>query len=277
MAQCIICRKETKELSEQHVIPEILCGYYFTNSVCDSCHEHLTIHVDRPLIRHKLSQYKIEQMKQQLDSPLYIKEYGQELAAAETDVTETKDEIHYSNSLIMKLCKKHDISLHNEIWKEERVTKVASSIQRELLLDNRKYKMSILKMAYTFAVQTIDGYFYDPDAIEISAILSNADFFELKEKSIVRDLSKSSLWNTLNTKSDNHYFILLSDTDGLFCFVRLFNIFDVVVHLSQKAYHLPSPMIGVNDVQNQSFYIESLKEYMNHLFMEKRPSTHISS
>ncbi len=94
-------------------------------------------------------------------------------------------------------------------------------------------------MAYTFAVQTIDGYFYDPDAIEISAILSNADFFELKEKSIVRDLSKSSLWNTLNTKSDNHYFILLSDTDGLFCFVRLFNIFDVVVHLSQKSVSSP--------------------------------------
>ncbi|MCV5604798.1 hypothetical protein OFN09_32710, partial [Escherichia coli] len=82
---------------------------------------------------------------------------------------------------------------------------------RELLLDNRKYKMSVLKMAYTFAVQAVDGYFEDPDAIDISNILSNADFIELKEKSIVRDLSKSSLWNTLNTNSENHYFILLSD------------------------------------------------------------------
>ncbi|TKI93649.1 HNH endonuclease, partial [Bacillus wiedmannii] len=27
MTQCIICRKDTKELSEQYVIPEILCGY----------------------------------------------------------------------------------------------------------------------------------------------------------------------------------------------------------------------------------------------------------
>ncbi|MBL1974973.1 HNH endonuclease, partial [Klebsiella pneumoniae] len=79
--------------------------------------------------------------KKQIDSPLYTNEHGEELAAAETDVVEVSDEILYSNALIMKLCKKHDISLHNEIWKEERVTKVASSIQRELLLDNRKYKM----------------------------------------------------------------------------------------------------------------------------------------
>ena len=79
-------------------------------------------------------------------------------------------------------------------------------------------------MAYTFAVQAVDGYFEDPDAIDISSILSNADFMELKEKSIVRDLSKSSLWNTLNTNSENHYFILLSDKDGLFCFIRLFDI-----------------------------------------------------
>ncbi|WP_459502748.1 HNH endonuclease [Bacillus sp. C1] len=275
MKQCIICRKETKEFSEQHVIPEILCGYYFTNSICDTCYEHLTTNVDRPLIRHKLIQYKIEQMKQQIDSPLYTNEYGQELAAAETEEVAVNDEVYYSNELIMKLCKKHDISLHNEIWKEERVTKVASSIQRELLLDNRKYKMSILKMAYTFAAHTIDGYLHDSDAIDISTIISNVDFIELKERNIVRDLSKSSLWNTLNTTSDNHYFILLSDKDGLFCFIRLFDIFDVVVHLSQKNYQLPSPIVGVNNVETQEFYIENLKEYMDGLFKQKSPKTHI--
>ena len=66
---------------------------------------------------------------------------------------------------------------------KKNVTKVASSIQRELLLDNRKYKMSVLKMAYTFAVQAVDGYFEDPDAIDISNILSN-DFMELKERAL---------------------------------------------------------------------------------------------
>lgn len=267
MTQCIICRTETKELSEQHVIPEILCGYYFTNSICDTCHEQITTNIDRPLIRHKLIQYKLEQMKQQLDSPLYTTLYGQERAASEIEEAETNDEIDYSNSLIMKLCKKHDISLHNEIWKEERVTKVDSSIQRELLLDNRKYKMSILKMAYIFAVHTIDGYFNDPDAIDISNMISNVDFMELKDKRIVRDLSKSSLWNTLNTKNDNHYFILLSDKDGLFCFIRLFDIFDVVIHLSRKTYQLPSPIVGMNHAGKQEFYIESLKQYMDHLFI----------
>lgn len=66
MTQCIICRKDTKELSEQYVIPEILCGYYFTNSICDTCYEQMTTNIDRPLIRHKLSQFKIEHMKNRL-------------------------------------------------------------------------------------------------------------------------------------------------------------------------------------------------------------------
>ena len=48
MTQCIICRKDTKELSEQYVIPEILCGYYFTNSICDTCYEQMTTNIDRP-------------------------------------------------------------------------------------------------------------------------------------------------------------------------------------------------------------------------------------
>ena len=53
----------------------------------------MTTNIDRPLIRHKLSQFKIEQMKRQIDSPLYTNEHGEELAAAETDVVEVSDEI----------------------------------------------------------------------------------------------------------------------------------------------------------------------------------------
>lgn len=265
MKQCIICREEMKQLSEQYVIPEILCGYYYINTVCESCHEQSILQIDRPLIRHKLIQYKIDQMKHQIDSPLLTNVYGQELLE-ETEEIAISDEMQYSNSLIMKLCKRHDISLHNEIWKEERVTKVASSIQRELLLDNRKYKMSLLKMAYTFAAHTIDGYFEDSAAIDISNILYHADFSELKEMNIVRDVSKSSLWGTLNTDCENHYFIILSDKDGLFCFIRLFDVFETVVHLSKKKYNLASPIIGINDTKKQQFHIETLKEYMNNLF-----------
>ncbi|MED0857951.1 HNH endonuclease, partial [Bacillus pseudomycoides] len=73
----------------------------------------------------------------------------------------------------------------------------------------------------------------------------------------------------------NHYFILLSDKDGLFCFIRLFDIFDVVVHLSRKKYQLPSPIVGVNDIEKQEFYIENLKQYMDKLFKQKSPKTHI--
>ncbi|MEH7017685.1 MULTISPECIES: HNH endonuclease [Bacillus] len=262
MTMCSICREKEKQYIEQYVIPEVLCGYYYINTVCETCHERIVTNVDRPLISHKLIQYKIDQLKHQIDSPLFLDIYDEEYINDETD----SDEFQFSNSLIMKLCKRHDISLHDEIWKEERGKKVSGSIQRELLLNNRKYKMSLLKMAYLFAVHAIDGYFHDPDAVAISNILFNIDFIELNDRNIVRDLSKSSLWNTLNTDCENHYFILLSDKDGLFCFIRFFDVFDVVVHLSEKTYDLPSPIVGVNDTINQEFYKKSLKEYMNGLF-----------
>lgn len=135
--------------------------------------------------------------------------------------------------------------------------------------------MSILKMAYAFAVHTIDGYFDDPDAMEISTIISNADFIELKDRSIVRDLSKSSLWNTLNTNCDNHYFILLSDKDGLFCFIRLL-IYSILLYIFLKTYQLPSPIVGVNDVNKQEFYIENLKQYMDDLFKQPSKDLHLN-
>ncbi|HDR7437802.1 TPA: HNH endonuclease, partial [Bacillus anthracis] len=59
---------------------------------------------------------------------------------------------------------------------------------------------------------------------------------------------------------------------GLFCFIRLFDIFDVVVHLSEKRYELSSPIVGVNNVDRQEFYIQTLKQYMDGLFKEKTSS-----
>ena len=91
------------------------------------------------------------------------------LQVAETDVVEVSDEILYSNALIMKLCKSTIFPYIMKFGKEERVTKVASSIQRELLLDNRKYKMSI-KMAIHSLYKQLT-YFEDQDAIDISTIL----------------------------------------------------------------------------------------------------------
>lgn len=57
-----------------------------------------------------------------------MNEYGEEFVVVEIDVVEVSDEIFYFNVLIMKLCKKYDIFLYNEIWKEECVMKVVSFI-----------------------------------------------------------------------------------------------------------------------------------------------------
>ncbi|TKI12717.1 HNH endonuclease, partial [Bacillus cereus] len=44
------------------------------------------------------------------------------------------------------------------------------------------------------------------------------------------------------------------------------------VHLSEKRFDLPSPIVGVNNVNTQKFYVQSLKQYMDGLFKEKAPT-----
>ncbi len=50
--------------------------------------------------------------------------------------------------------------------------------------------MSVLKWLILSLYKQSDGYFEDPDAIDISSILSNADFMELKEKEHCSDVQK---------------------------------------------------------------------------------------
>ena len=44
---CIICHQDNQELSDEHVIPEAIGGYYHIYNVCKDCNSKLGDHVDK--------------------------------------------------------------------------------------------------------------------------------------------------------------------------------------------------------------------------------------
>jgi len=58
MDTCIICRKETNDFSDEHVIPDSLGGYYHIYSVCKTCNSDLGSNVDSDLVNHKFSDFQ---------------------------------------------------------------------------------------------------------------------------------------------------------------------------------------------------------------------------
>lgn len=47
---CIICHQDNQELSDEHVIPEAIGGYYHIYNVCKDCNSKLGDHVDNLLL-----------------------------------------------------------------------------------------------------------------------------------------------------------------------------------------------------------------------------------
>lgn len=56
MTTCIICRLEKDNMSDEHVIPDSLGGYYHVHTVCRDCNSLLGTKVDTHLINNKFGE-----------------------------------------------------------------------------------------------------------------------------------------------------------------------------------------------------------------------------
>lgn len=54
MGYCIICRRNNVSLSDEHVIPDSIGGYYHIHTVCKECNSKLGDNVDVKLLNHTL-------------------------------------------------------------------------------------------------------------------------------------------------------------------------------------------------------------------------------
>jgi hypothetical protein len=303
MQEYIICRQEKDIFSNEHVIPDSLGGYYHINTVCKKCNSNLGNCVDVKLIKHlfaifqrynlglkgknghipnpfsgthTLKNDKSQKVRLEIDNdgqivPYLITKQVKNIQNNKEIITLTIDKKD-SNKLpdiINKIAKRNNIKIENINIKEdlEQITKeFKPEISMELSVDFEDFKIGLLKIAYEFAVDSIEEYYDDSQAIEISQYLKNCKI-ENNDIFIGSGLNKTMLdsfkW-MLNIGSNKHYLVLVPTKEfGLICMIYLSNMFSIAVILSKKEYLHKNCIFGINDIDNKQFDKYDINELMD--------------
>lgn len=292
---CIICREVTDDFSDEHVIPDALGGYYHIHTVCTSCNSNLGSAIDSKLVNHQFADFQryllgLRGKSKKLPNPfsgthhladdeskkiqLRLDSDNKPVPYTITNVTYEKIESDEGGTKV-SICldasdeKKLDGML-NKIAKKLRVPieqfeNIDRSIQTQspyikftLAIDLSEFKIGLLKIAYEFAVDTVEDYFDDPSATEISRIIKHAEYSSVEEYVSIGNGFDHKLFDSMGTYLDldsKKHFLLLSGSQsyGLLCLVHLHRMFSIGVQLSKSPYPDNLMVIGVNDIEGKSF------------------------
>ena len=302
MTRCIICRQEFNEekLSDEHVIPDSLGGYYHIYSVCDNCNKNLGTIIDPKLISHKIMELcrflnGIKSRKGYLPNPfggiwdakdnadlkvrIFLNENGDiDYKLVPSGIKKIKEN-HYrflvdkrdeniANKIIERFCKKNNIDRNRiEIEKFSEQNKICIECKWEI--DTLKFKLGLLKIAYEFATDVLPAYINDKEALNIADILKSGNFNSIENctRFIGNGVDKKAtqcMSFLRNLDNKHHYLMLVSIKNvGLQCYINLFNAMFIGVWLSNKYYDIHGDIIiGVNDIENRTFYKLNIDQYI---------------
>lgn len=305
MKKCIICRKEKehKEFSDEHVIPDSIGGYYHIYTVCKTCNSEMGSKVDSKLVNHYFTSFfrnelnikgktgdipnpfsgthilendKETKIKLLLDENGIAKPYLLPKIKITTkgnikriDITVDKNDKDNIPDIIKKIQKREKINQDTQINTEEEPSFIEfiPNIKMQKQLDIREFKIALLKIAYEYAVDSIDGYFEDAQAKIISKFLLETDFNKIDnffigsgfEKEIIKPLE-----NLFDFEKKRHLLILMNyESLGLICFISLHKLFNIVVKLSENIFFKDNMLIGINDLDKKTFKKTNIFELSN--------------
>lgn len=301
--KCIICRvdKDALEFSDEHVIPDSLGGYYHIYSVCRTCNSRMGETVDSALVKHKLTDlYRFVEgmagksgaipnpfgglaassenpdvqaraiadddgaLKFQLIPRVVVHEEGGAPTSIEI-VVDTQDEAKIGTILRKKL---------ERLGIDESQARAKSELLRSVVdggfsmrwqVDTQAFKIGLLKIAYEFAVDSIEDYFETPDAIEISRVLREVDYEAVNRFVTVGSGLEPEVFEPfkdyLDLDNKKHYLVLINAGMELMGCVKLHRLFCVGVKLSSKRHMDKGNIIfGINDIANHTFRKLNLQE-----------------
>lgn len=291
--QCIICREDKEDMSDEHVIPDSLGGYYHIFNVCKTCNSKMGEEIDSPLVNHKLTELyrfaqEIEGKKGITPNPfsgIFMEEGSPEIKARVDVNPEGKLEVRYHpvikltedagvvqsieiavdskdegkiDEILKKIITRKGIP-ESAIVKGERRREIKTGgVGGRWEIDILKFKIGLLKIAYEFAVDSIPDFFLDADAKNISEILKNADYEGVKEYVKIGSGLQPEIFEPfadyLDLSSKKHYLVLTHTESGLLCLVKLDNLFSIGVVLSKNKFiDFTETIIGVNDIEARRF------------------------
>ena len=294
MGNCIICRKQTTDFSDEHVIPDSLGGYYHIYTVCKQCNSDLGSNVDSNLVNHKFSDFQrylmeikgksgkipnpfsgIHSFTENSDQkvqvrleddrktvPYIIPRVNQSknngIVESVNIVVDATDE-NKLDGIIKKTAKRIGVP-YERISVGEKIVQSTPypEIHIPLSIDLHDFKLGMLKIAYEFAIDSIPAYYDDPMAIDISKVLYTAAHERSTEFVKVGNGFQHEIMkpfeNLLDLENEKHYLVLLQTDEHLVCFVMLHNLFSIGVVLSDHGYLDENFIVGINDIKNKSFF-----------------------
>lgn len=306
---CIICREEKPdEMSDEHVIPDALGGYYHIYCVCKDCNSFLGSNVDIHLINHKFSEfYRMDKKlygksgklpnpfsgyftneqspdlkyktfinkNQQLDfrqvpTKPQIQKDENGIIEKITIVSDEKDK-NIAKEQLQRILQKNDIK-EGQYTIVETIKTLDNSIpfQGSFKIDIQKFKIGLLKIAYEFAVDKIPAYFYDTTAIKISSILQNADLSRIDDIKMSFGIDfENEIFKPFEFLIDfkNKHTLILTDVGGgLKCFIKLDNIFAIIIELSTKSYlnkDMSNSLILINSLSKRDVTLTTFFNEVN--------------
>lgn len=152
------------------------------------------------------------------------------------------------------------------IYKSDIQKAPSPAFKIEIPLDISNFRMGILKIAYEFTCCLLPDYFKDSLAVRISDILLNASVERLDELQISSafgdDIFPKIFGSVIDfTKKKRHYLFLTNLDGGLYCFVKLFDVFCTGIQMSDAAYSQANEqIIAINDFSSCDFKLYTLKE-----------------
>lgn len=273
---CIICHRDGVDLSDEHVIPDAIGGYYHIYNVCKKCNSNLGDHVDIHLLKQWMiigarNNKRLVGKTNKLPNPLagdgIIEDNGTKVRMEEdktgtivphilpkspdisqdgksfTIIVDKKDE-----KLIDRMVKKtiNKIGLTPGTFKLDSCRTVHEIsqpwIKMQIIIDLKNYKIGLLKIAYEFAVDKIPAYYNDPMAIKYSEILRDADVSRLDEVVFEGEGLLNAEQTLLDDfidygKTNRHILMLANINDKLYCMVKLFqNTMCQFIRMSDNEY-----------------------------------------
>lgn len=291
--QCIICRKDKDDMSDEHVIPESLGGFYHIFNVCKACNSKMGEKIDSPLVNHKLTELyrfaqEIEGKKGSIPNPFsgVLMEDGSPEVKARVDVnSEGKLDVRYHP--VIKLTEDVGVVQSIEITVDSKDEGIIDEILKKIIarkgipelaivkgerrreirtggiggrweIDILKFKIGLLKIAYEFAVDSIPDFFLDADAKKISEVIMNADYDGVREYVKIGSGFQTEIFEPfadyLDLSSKKHYLVLTHTEHGLLCLVKLHDLFSIGVVLSKSKFlDFTETIIGVNNIEAGNF------------------------
>lgn len=260
---CIICHRDAVELSDEHVIPDVIGGCYHINSVCKECNSHLGSKVDIHLLNHwfiKAARQakRLAGKTKKVPNPLVgkgVMEDGTNVRLEEdcsgkivahilsqspvfssdgetvniSFTIDAKDEKQIDRITRKVLVRNGIDPTKVQVVKHQRVSQIENpAITVQANIDLSLFRIGLLKIAYEFAVDQIPEYYNDPKAKLFSEILQSADTNRLGEVHFAGNGFAKAGNKILETfidpaNTDRHFLLLVNIENKLYCLVKLFD------------------------------------------------------